>query len=338
MTMTSTASPLSRRSALVLAGLGAGASMLAACGGEGGAAEGELTVVTSCYPLAFLATRVGGDRVSLVDLTNPGMDSHGLELSVRQVVQVQEADLVLQIPGFQAALDDAISSAEDLDVVDVSAVTQLLAYGEGTDHTHEEDAESETPEDHDAESSDGGHEDSGGHEGHDHGPLDPHFWHDPLRMAEVGDALAEHLAEIDPEGAEDFSGAAAQLRTELEELDEELASLYEEHAGGPFITSHAAYAYLAQRYHLRQIGIAGVDPETEPSPQRLLQLEQVIEDEGVSTIFFETTASPKVAQTLAENVGIEAAELDNLETQLDEQQDYPAVMRSNSQALIGSWT
>ena len=338
MMKSSTSPPLSRRAALVLAGLGAGASLLAACGGEEGAADGGPTVVVSCYPLAFLATGVGGDRVSLVDLTNSGMDSHGLELSVRQVVQVQAADLVLQIPGFQPALDDAISSAEGLDVVDVSAVTQLLAYGEGTDHTPEEDAGADAPEGHGAERSDGGHEGDDAHEGHDHGPLDPHFWHDPRRMAEVGDALAEHLAGIDPDGADDFTAAAAQVRTELEELDAELASLYEEHADEPFITSHAAYAYLAQRYQLRQIGIAGVDPETEPSPQRLLQLEQVIEDEGVSTIFFETTASPKVARTLAENVGIEAAELDNLETQLDEQQDYPAVMRSNSQALIGSWT
>src|SRR5699024_11445719 len=84
----------------------------------------------------------GGDRVSLLDLTNPGMDSHGLELSVRQVVQVQQADLVLQIPGFQPALDEAVSSAEGLAVVDVSAVTQLLAYGEGADHANAGDAKS----------------------------------------------------------------------------------------------------------------------------------------------------------------------------------------------------
>lgn len=341
MTKTFTASPLSRRSALVLAGLGAGASMLAACGGgEGAAAEG-LTVVTSCYPLAFLASRVGGDRVSLVDLTNPGVDAHGLELSVRQVMQVQEADLVLQIPAFQSALDDAIASAEDLNVVDISAVIPLLDYGEGADHSHEEDeAAGDGHEDHDGERSDEGEPDEGegDHDGHDHGPLDPHFWHDPLRMAEVGDALAARLSEIAPDGADDFVAAAAELRAELEELDAELLSLYEEFAGRPFITSHAAYAYLADRYELQQIGIAGVDPETEPSPRRLLQLEEVIAEEEVSTIFFETTASPKVAQTLAENVGIEAAELDNLETQLDEQQDYPAIMRSNSQALIESWT
>src|SRR5699024_1496505 len=162
-----------------------------------------------------LATRVGGDRVSLIDLTNPGMDSHGLELSVRQVVQVQQADLVLQIPGFQPALDEAGSSPEGLDVVDGGAGTPPRGWGggagDGADHTHEGDAEADGHEDRGAVSSDGGHE-GGGPEGHDHGPLDPHFWHDPLRMAEVGDALAEHLAQIAPEGGEDFSSAAAQLR------------------------------------------------------------------------------------------------------------------------------
>ncbi|MDN8823145.1 metal ABC transporter substrate-binding protein, partial [Staphylococcus aureus] len=78
-----------------------------------------------------------------------------------------------------------------------------------------------------------------------------------------------------------------------------------------FITSHAAYTYLADRYDLHQVGISGIDPETEPSPQRLLALEAVVRDEEVTTIFFEATASPKVAQTLADNLGIDSAELDN---------------------------
>lgn len=331
MTMIPPAPRLSRRAALILAGLGAGAPLLAACeSGAGGSGGGEgLTVVTSCYSLRFLVTRIAGDRASLLDLATPGADAHGLELSVRQVVEVQSADLVLQIPGFQPPLDEAITTAEDLDVLDISAVTTLLGYGDEAGHSHEHDEDEHENE----------HGDDEGHEGHDHGPLDPHFWHDPLRMAEVGDALAERLSAIEPDQADAFTSAAADLRTELEELDAELIAQFED-AGGSrtFITSHAAYSYLADRYQLRQIGIAGVDPETEPSPQRLLELEKLIDEEGVSTIFFESTASPKVAQALADNVGIDSAELDNLETQLDEQEDYPAVMRSNSQALIASWT
>lgn len=309
----------SRRGVLSLLGLGAGAATLAACGaGDGEGGSGAPTVIASCYPTAFLAERVGGAHLSVVNLATPGADAHGLELSVRQVAQLREAALVVQIPGYQAAIDDAIASHGDENVLDVSQAIELLSSSEEhAEHDHDEDD----------------------HDGHDHGPTDPHFWHDPVRMAALGDALAARLGELIPEQAEAFAANAGTLRGELEELDRELTDAYGAVGGErPFVTSHAAYAYLADRYDLHQIGISGVDPEVEPSPQRLLELERVIQDEGVTTIFFETTASPKVAQTLADNVGVDSEELDNLETQLSEDADYPRVMRENADKLIASWT
>lgn len=322
------ASPLRRRTLLSALGLGAGAALLAACG-EGTAADGDgLSVVTSAYALSFLVTRIGGEHVALTDLTTPGADAHGLELSVKQTMLVEEADLVLQIPGFQTALDDAIASQGGDKVLDVSSVITLLPADAGSvEEGHAGESEEEHAEEGDS------------HEGHDHGPNDPHFWHDPLRMADLGDAIAARLGELSPEHAEEFTSAAATVREELEQLDAELTSAFEEVADErrTFITSHAAYTYLADRYDLHQVGISGIDPETEPSPQRLLALETVVRDEEVTTIFFEATASPKVAQTLADNLGIDSAELDNLETQQSPGADYPAVMRSNCTALAESW-
>lgn len=325
------ASPLRRRTLLSALGLGAGAALLAACG-EGTAADGDgLSVVTSAYALSFLVLRIGGEQVALTDLTTPGADAHGLELSVKQTMLVEEADLVLQIPGFQTALDDAIASQGGDNVLDVSSVITLLPAEAGS---AEEGHSGESEEEH-AEHA----EEGDSHEGHDHGPNDPHFWHDPLRMADLGDAIAARLGELSPENAEEFTSAAATVREELAELDAELTSAFEEVADErrTFITSHAAYTYLADRYDLHQVGISGIDPETEPSPQRLLALETVVRDEEVTTIFFEATASPKVAQTLADNLGIDSAELDNLETQQSPEADYPAVMRSNCTALAESW-
>lgn len=322
------ASPLRRRTLLSALGLGAGAALLAACG-EGTAADGDgLSVVTSAYALSFLVTRIGGEHVALTDLTTPGADAHGLELSVKQTMLVEGADLVLQIPGFQTALDDAIASQDGDNVLDVSSVITLLPADAGS---AEEGHAGESEEEH-AEEGDS-------HEGHGHGPNDPHFWHDPLRMADLGDAIAARLGELSPEHAEEFTSAAATVREELEQLDAELTSAFEEVTDErrTFITSHAAYTYLADRYDLHQVGISGIDPETEPSPQRLLALETVVRDEEVTTIFFEATASPKVAQTLADNLGIDSAELDNLETQQSPEADYPAVMRSNCTALAESW-
>ncbi|MEE1651016.1 metal ABC transporter substrate-binding protein [Brachybacterium sp. J144] len=328
---------LSRRSLLSLAVLGGGAMTLAACGGGGESGDGTPVVVTSNYPLRFLVERIGGDRVTSVDFATPGADAHGLELSVRQVMQVQEAALVLQIPGYQTAIDDAIASGPGDNVLDVSQVVDLLVTELGdTEAEHEGESAEEHADD--TASDAGGESTEEDHEGHDHGGTDPHLWHDPLRIAQIGDALAERLGELDAEGADDYTERAAALRTELEALDAELAESFGAVAGTrTFITSHAAYSYLAARYDLHQVGISGIDPETEPSPQRLLELEKVIEAEGVTTVFFETTASPKVAQTLAENVGITSEELDNLETQLSEDADYPQVMRDNARKLVESW-
>lgn len=299
----------SRRTLFSLAGVGLGAGLLAACGDGGTAGEADTpVVVTGCYPMEYLVAQVAGDAVSITQLAKPGADAHGVELSVQQTLEIQEAALVVQIPGLQTALDDAIASEDGDNVLDVSTVvTQLGSDGE-EEHDHEAGAD------------------------------DPHLWHDPVRMADIGDAIAERLGEVLPDSAGTFTENAATLRTTLEELDAELAEDFGAVDGSrTFITSHTAFGYLAERYDLRQVGITGVDPETEPSPSRLLELEQVVEDEGVSTIFFETTASPEVAQTLAENVGVEASELDNLETQLREDADYPQVMRENAAALLESW-
>lgn len=331
-----------RRTLLAALGLSTGAGVLAACGGDGngdGGGAGSSTVIAPCYPIAYLAQRIGGDPLEVVNLATPGADAHGLELSVRQVQQLRDAALVVQIAGFQAAMDDAISTHGDQNVLEVAeAMTMLPSDGSHEDH----EGEGHEGHDHDASDAGGEHDEHEGedeHEGHDHGPTDPHFWQDPLRMADLGDALATRLGSIVPDQAQTFTSNAQTLRTELEELDAELSEKYGAVQGErPFVTSHAAYAYLADRYDLHQIGITGVDPEVEPSPQRLLELERIIKDEGVTTVFFETTASPKVAQTLADNVGVESEELDNLATQLSEDADYPRVMRENAEKLVASWT
>src|SRR5699024_9030179 len=119
-------------------------------------------------------TKIGGERISLIDLTSPGVDAHGLELSVKQVMSVEQADLVLQIPGFQNALDDAIASHGGDNVLDVSSAETLLPADAAS--AHEEHAGG-------SEQEHAGHEGEE-HEGHDHGPDDPHLWHDPMLMAD----------------------------------------------------------------------------------------------------------------------------------------------------------
>jgi zinc transport system substrate-binding protein len=319
-------STIGRRGLLGVLGLGALAPVLAACGSDGGSGSSDKPViVTGCYGLTYIAQKVAGDQAEVLSLAKPGVDPHDIELSVGEIAQLEKSDLIVTIPGFQAAVEDAIASKDLGDVqLSVGDVVTLLA-GSGEDEHHHEDEES----------------DAGGEEEHEEesGAYDPHFWNDPTLLAQVGEAIAERLGTITPDQAQTFTDNAAAATEELESLDAELKEAFDAVDGErAFVTSHTAFAYLAKRYGLEQIGITGIDPETEPSPKRLLELQQIIEDEGITTVFFETTASPKVAQTLADNVGVQTAELDNLETQLSEDTDYPAVMRENCQALVASWT
>jgi zinc transport system substrate-binding protein len=99
------------------------------------------------------------------------------------------------------------------------------------------------------------------------------------------------------------------------------------------VTSHTAFNYLAQRYGLTEVGITGISPEAEPSPQRLAEVAADARATGATTIFFETLVSPKVAETIAREVGARTAVLDPLEGLTEPGSDYFSVMRANLAAL-----
>ncbi len=309
-----------RRRALPLAvstGLAA-ALALSACSsggsGDGGGDDG-VTVLASFYPLQYVTEQVGGDLVDVRSLTPPGAEPHDLELSPAQVDEVGRADLVVYLSEFQAAVDDAVDANGPTHVVDAAQDTEL--------HAAEHDEDGEEHADEHAE----------GEEEHDHGSLDPHFWLDPSRLPAVADDVAAQLGEIDPDNAETYTANAAAFTEAMTALDAEYRDGLATCDSRTIVTTHEAFSYLAERYDLEQVGIAGVDPEGEPSPARLAEVGRVVQDEGVGTIFFETLASPKVAETLAAELGVETAVLDPLEGLTDDSEDYVSVARANLETL-----
>lgn len=283
--------------------------LLAGCASDSGVAEGTVDVMASFYPLQFVAQQVGGDRVTVRSLTPPGAEPHDVELSPAQVSRIDRADLVVTLSGFQAAVDDAVAQTSPAHVVDAADDTTLM-----------------TPE------QEHGHED-GADEGHEHGTLDPHFWLDPSRLPSVVDDVAEQLTAIDPEGASEYEANAAELNQKLADLDAAYSSGLAACETRTFVTSHDAFGYLADRYGLSQVGISGIDPEAEPSPARLAAVEKLVRDQHVSTIFFESLVSPKVSETLADDLGIDSAVLDPVEGLADPADDYFSIAERNLDAL-----
>ncbi|MFI7483949.1 metal ABC transporter substrate-binding protein [Kocuria sp. M1R5S2] len=298
-----------------------------------GAEAGEaLTVLASFYPLEYVAERVGGERVQVSSLTPAGADPHDVELSPAAVEQLRTADAVVHLSGFQPAVDDAVAETSPEHVLDAA-----VAGVEGVeDHSAEEHghAGADGPDDeHDEHAQEAHGPDEHGPDEHAHEGADPHFWLDPQRLAAVATEVAHVLGEADPEHAGTYEANAGRLTTELEALDREFSEGLRTCERRTVVVSHDAYGYLAERYDLEQVAVAGFEPETEPSPARLAEIGRVVEAEGVTTVFSESLVEPAVAETLAAEHGIGTAVLDPVEGLADPAKDYQQLMRENLEAL-----
>jgi zinc transport system substrate-binding protein len=309
--LTRTAASRSLCTAAALFALGA----TAACGnGAAGspAADGKVAVVTAFYPLQFISERVGGDTVTVSNLTKPGAEPHDVELNPREVGDINTAGLVVYLKGFQPDVDEAVAQQAADKSFDVSTVEPLL------------DAAAD-PHGHEGEEAGAGDPEASG--------KDPHVWLDPTRLATIADRLAVRLGEVDTAHAADYTARAAALRSDLETLDAEYAKKLTTCQRREIVTSHSAFNYLARRYRLEQVGITGLSPEAEPSAQRLAAVAEEAREHGATTVFFETLVSPKIAETIAREVGAKTAVLDPLEGLAGSGGDYLSVMRTNVTAL-----
>jgi zinc transport system substrate-binding protein len=280
---------------------------LGACGGGGGdeeAADGRPQVVAAFYPLFEAAQRVGGDRVQVRNLTPAGAEPHDLELNSRQVDRIEDAAVLIFLGrGFQPALEKAADRAKGAKVDLLADVGSLLPAPVG-------DADLE---------------------------IDPHVWLDPTLFKSMVARVASALSEADPPNRTTYEANAADYTRELDDLDASFRQGLAECDRRVMVTSHDAFGYLARRYDLTQDAIAGLEPESEPTPQRLADLTAKVRADGTKTIFYETLVSPKVAQTLAREAGVGTAVLDPLEGLSDDDakagKTYVSVMRDNLAAI-----
>lgn len=266
-----------------------------------GSADG-VQVATAFYPLQYVALRVAGDRAGVENLTQPGMEPHDLELTVAKTAALADADLVIHELGFQPGVDDAITQNATGEVIDAAATGGLESFAEAS--------------------------------GEDHGDLDPHFWQDPLRMAELGDAVAAELGRADPGNVDVYDTNAGELRSDLESLDADYAQGLASCERTTVVVSHDAFGYLG-KYGLEMEPIAGLSPGAEPTPADLARLQDLIRGQGITTVFSERLVSPRLSQTLADDMGITSAVLDPVEGLSDKTagEDYLSLMRANLDAL-----
>ncbi|MFF5441044.1 metal ABC transporter substrate-binding protein [Streptomyces achromogenes] len=293
-----------------------GTATLAGCSGDAAGAgnTSKFDVVASFYPMTFLAERIGGDHVHVTTLTSPGQEPHDLELSTRQIASLEESDAVLYLKNLQPSVDKAVDQSPVGTKIDAASLTTLEDHGNEV----------------------GGH--APGHDHHEGGEeagKDPHIWLDPVRYAQVAEGVGKAFEKADPDHAADYKKNTAALVGQLNALNTEFEHGLAHTKSKVFITTHAAFGYLAERYGLTEEAINGLDPESEPSASRVKDLEKMAEADGVSTVFYETLVSDKTARTIAHDTGLKTDVLDPIEGITDHSrgQDYFAVQRANLKAL-----
>ncbi|WP_405873011.1 metal ABC transporter substrate-binding protein [Streptomyces sp. NBC_00005] len=293
-----------------------GLATLSACSGASAAAGNtdKFDVVASFYPMAYLAEQIGGNHVHVTSLTQPGQEPHDLEISARQTAQLQESDAVLYLKNLQPSVDDAVAQSEIKTKIDAASLTSLEKHGnEVGGHSAE-------------------HDDSHGEEA---GGKDPHIWLDPVKYAQVAEGVGKAFQKADPDHAADYKKNTAALVKRLDALNTQFKEGLADTGSKVFITTHAAFGYLAERYGLTEEAINGLDPESEPSAARVKDLETMAKADGVTTVFYETLVSDKTAKTIAGDAGLKTDVLDPIEgiTSKSRGKDYFSVQEANLKAL-----
>lgn len=254
-----------------------------------------LKIATSFYPLYFFTKEIVGTNAEVTNLTPAGVEPHDFEPTARDIALVQDSTLLITNGlGFEPWIDDIKSETEKKRV-------RIVETGKEFEFLDI--------------------------------PFDPHVWLSPLTAQTQVRMIQKALVEVDPEQGATYEKNTALLLDKLNQLDKEFREGLKECRHNTFVTSHAAFGHLAREYGLTQKSIAGISPEAEPSLRELAELAAFAKENNVRYIFFESLVSPKIAETLAKEVGAETLVLNPLEgltkEETDQGKDYFSVMREN---------
>ncbi|MEW6723044.1 MAG: zinc ABC transporter substrate-binding protein [Candidatus Micrarchaeota archaeon] len=283
------------------------AVMLAGCAMQQ-AEGGKMKVVASFYPVYDIAKAVGGDAVEASSIVPAGVEPHEYEPTPRQVEDLSQADAYVILGTDFAEFEHDLGNA-------VEGRVKVINAGEGVPLIN-------VSEDGHGETEDGGVED-------DHGPTDPHIWLSPKNMIIMAKNVRDGLIEADPSNAQAYRANADEYAGKLQVLDSEYRAGLADCRKNAILVNHDAFGYLAHEYGFEQIAIAGLNPESEPTPQELAELIDEAREHDIGYVFYEELVDPRVAETIAGEVNATVLELNPIEGTKNPNEDYFSIMRRN---------
>ncbi|MGX7106196.1 metal ABC transporter solute-binding protein, Zn/Mn family [Hutsoniella sourekii] len=308
-------------------------------------AQDKKQVMTTFYPVYYLAKRISGDKMDVQMLLNQGQDAHGYESTAKDAAKVQEADLFIyqddEMEFFVHDLLSLIDQSQTQVLESTEGIELLKGQGHDHDHDHAEEA------DHDHSHEEAGHDEHDHeHEGHDHEhgeaghthEYDPHTWLDPKVYADQAENVKRALIALDPDHEDYYQANADKLSQDLDQLYQEMADQLSQRKNRTFVVQHAAFGYLAHAFDLEQVAISGLSTEQEPSSQQLAQMQDFIKEQQVQAIYVDPSLNSNIAETVAGATNAKLYPLRTLEVVTSEEEaegvDYFTIMRDNLEELM----
>ncbi len=259
----------------------------------GGSQTSNVKVATSFYPLYYFTKEIGRENVDVTNLTPAGAEPHDYEPNTGDIARIEKSDLLIVNGAGFEPWLDKLVSDLKEKKVGILQAAEGLATR----------------------------------------PQDPHVWLDPVLAKQEVARITAALIQRDPTHADSYQANGTQLEERLDVLHAEFQQTLGSCKLKTTIESHEAFGYLVARYGIEQLALTGMSPDQEPSPQALAQLTRLAKEKGITHIFFETLVSPRLAETLAREVGARTLIFDPIEGLTEEDQkggkDYFSVQREN---------
>lgn len=243
--------------------------------------DSRLKITTSFYPLYFFTKEIADDRADVYNITPAGAEPHDYELTSEDRARIEDSSLLV--------LNGAMLEPWGSNIKNILAgsTTKVVTVGDilATDTLNENGAIGR----------------------------DPHVWLDPVLAKKEVATIADALIQTDPRNTASYQANLQVLNGKLDALDAQYRSALQTCQQKNIVTSHAAFNYLAKEYGLNQVSITGLSPDAEPSAETLAQIADFARKNNVKYIFFESLVSPKLAETVAREVGAQTMVLNPIE-------------------------
>lgn len=272
----------------------------------------RILVYTSFYPIYDFATKIGGEKVEVVNLAKPGEEAHHMEISSSQMVGMEKADLIiisgLNMEGWVSDLSASLTSK----LVNTSNSIQAI---ERTAHDEDEEEEEE----------------------HEHGAYDPHIWLSIKNAKKQMENIKNALVNIDSQNASYYEMNYLRYSYLFDGLDEQFETALSTIADRSFIVSHNAFGYLANDYNLTTYALTGIEDTGEPDTRTVADIIDFINQNDIKAVFYQTMANSSVAQSIVDQTTAELYPLSTLESLTNEEiatgEDYLSIMAKNLACL-----